>query len=262
MREQILSALKEIEAEYQVSILFACESGSRAWGFASQDSDYDVRFVYAHPADWYLSIDQERDVNERQLPGDLDVSGWELRKALRLFRKSNPPMLEWLRSPIIYSHNEHFLEELRKIDWHPAAAKGDWGFSPHRCHRHYYSMARGNVRNYFESDEVPLKKYLYVLRPILACLWIEREMSAPPVAFQELIDAVVAEPALRSAIVELVERKKAGVELGKGQKIKVIDGFAWSEMERLAEKSDLPDSQASTDGLNKLFVETIGLKRD
>jgi predicted nucleotidyltransferase len=260
MREQILTALKEIEADQMVSILFACESGSRAWGFASQDSDYDVRFIYAHKPEWYLSIDQARDVIERQLPGDLDVSGWELRKALRLYRKSNPPLLEWLQSPIIYSYDADFVDRLKAVDWSPEVTAGrEWKFSPHRCLKHYYSMARGNVRNYFDADEVPLKKYLYILRPILACLWIEQRMSLPPVLFEELVHSMVPNVGLRNAIEILVAKKRAGRELGIGRKIEVIDAFTAAQMTRLAEVVGLPDSQASTDGLNKLFVETIGL---
>jgi len=260
MREQILAALKEIEAELSVSILFACESGSRAWGFASQDSDYDVRFVYAHGRDWYLTIDEKRDVIERQLPGDLDVSGWELRKALRLFRKSNPPMLEWLRSPIVYRQDPEFLAKMKGVPWEPAiATANEWGFSPHRCYRHYISMARGNVRNYFDGDLVPLKKYLYVLRPILACRWIEQRLTPPPVAFSDLVDAVVDDTFLRNAINELVRRKATSGELGTGPKIRVIDDFVEREMARLAEKDSLVDCQPSTDDLNRLFVETVGL---
>ena len=105
MRQIILRELANLEKEHQVKILFACESGSRAWGFPSQDSDYDVRFIYLHPQDWYLSIEVERkrDVIELPISDDLDITGWDLRKALQLFKKTNPPLLEWLGSPIIYA---------------------------------------------------------------------------------------------------------------------------------------------------------------
>ena len=95
--QRVRNALAQVEAEQNVRVLYACESGSRAWGFASRDSDYDVRFLYVHRRDWYLSVEQGRDVIERPIADDLDVSGWELRKALRLLRKSNPPLLEWLK---------------------------------------------------------------------------------------------------------------------------------------------------------------------
>ena len=260
MREQILSALKEIENEHNVSILFACESGSRAWGFASQDSDYDVRFIYKHSRDWYLSIDQGRDVIERQLPGDLDVSGWELRKALRLYRKSNPPLLEWLRSPIIYKSDEQFLDQLRAVQWEPLLQSG-WGFSPHRCLRHYYSMARGNVRNYFDGEEVPLKKYLYVLRPLLACNWIEQRSTLPPVPFRELLDAMIDDAFLRKEIDDLLSKKQAGTELGTAQRIESIHKYVETEMVRLGAGDRLPDAQPLLENLNDLFLRQIGFER-
>lgn len=102
MRERVLEELTRLEQEHDVTVLYACESGSRAWGFASPDSDYDVRFVYVQQPDWYLRVDEPRDVLERPLTDELDLSGWELRKTLRLLRKSNPTLLEWLDSPLVY----------------------------------------------------------------------------------------------------------------------------------------------------------------
>ena len=104
MEKEILKRIAEVEATENVTIFYACESGSRAWGFPSADSDYDVRFIYLRKPDWYLSIDVEdkRDVIERPINDELDISGWDLRKALKLLWKSNPPLLEWLVSPIVY----------------------------------------------------------------------------------------------------------------------------------------------------------------
>ena len=155
VRDTVNRRLDAIEREEGVRVLFACESGSRAWGFASPDSDYDVRFVYAHPRDWYLSIGDQRDVIERPIVDLYDVSGWDLRKALRLFRKSNPPLLEWLGSPIVYRARTAAAASLRRI--------ATRSFSPRACAFHYLHMAKGNYREYLRADEVPLKKYLYVL---------------------------------------------------------------------------------------------------
>src|SRR3954462_8352753 len=112
---RVRDALARLEAEQNVRMLFACESGSRAWGFASRDSDYDVRFLYVHVRDWYLSVEDRRDVLEEPLTDELDVSGWELRKALRLLRKSNPPLLEWLKSPVVYQRNAQFTREFEAL---------------------------------------------------------------------------------------------------------------------------------------------------
>ncbi len=136
MNDEIGSELSRIERETDVRILLAVESGSRAWGFASTDSDWDVRYVYVHRLEWYLRIDQHRDSHEEILPNDIDLSGWELRKALGLYRKSNPPMLEWLRSPIVYREQFSTAQTLRELSKEY--------FNPRSCMYHYLSMAKGN----------------------------------------------------------------------------------------------------------------------
>ena len=180
MKSQILSRLHEIEAGENVRIVYACESGSRAWGFPSADSDYDIRFLYVRPMEWYLSIDVKRDVIERPVQDGLDISGWDLKKALRLFCKSNPPLLEWLGSPIVYLEQYSAAESMRGL-------LPDY-YSPTTCLHHYLRMARGNYREYLKGDVVWIKKYFYVLRPILAMNWIERVWGVVPTDFNILVD--------------------------------------------------------------------------
>ncbi|BBH22271.1 hypothetical protein Back11_36160 [Paenibacillus baekrokdamisoli] len=217
-REQICEQLRIIEQEEQVRILYACESGSRAWGFPSRDSDYDVRFLYIRPTDWYLSIFDKRDVIERPISDLLDINGWDIRKALNLFRKSNPPLLEWLQSPMIYSEPYTIAEQIRALS--PLA------FSPKSCMYHYLHMARGNYRMYLQGDQVKIKKYFYVLRPLLACQWIERSSTMPPIEFDILVDALVPEGSeLKAAIQELLIRKKSGEELDNEPRILPINAY-------------------------------------
>src|SRR5688500_17692067 len=160
MKEIIFEKLKSIEHQFDVKILYACESGSRAWGFASPDSDYDVRFIYVHRMDYYLSIDEQRDVIELPINDVLDINGWELRKALRLFRKSNAPLFEWLQSPIVYETNPAFVEDMTRLM--------SGSFSARAAMHHYLSMAKGVFESDLSAEEVKLKKYFYALRPILA----------------------------------------------------------------------------------------------
>lgn len=217
-REEILAELARIEKQEGVQILYACESGSRAWGFPSKDSDYDVRFLYIRPQDWYLSIFEKRDVIERPISSMLDINGWDLKKALKLFRKSNPPLLEWLQSPIVYRENEAVTEQVRSIS--------TYTFSPRACMYHYLHMAKGNYRDYLQGELVKIKKYFYVLRPILACEWIERYSSMPPIAFEQLVDELVPQGSeLKVAIDELLVRKRAGDELDLQPRIDVINDF-------------------------------------
>lgn len=216
--QQILASLERIEHEENVRILYACESGSRAWGFPSKDSDYDVRFIYVRPLDWYLSIFEKRDVIERPISDMLDINGWDLRKALNLFRKSNPPLLEWLQSPIVYKENHVIADQIRRIV--PLT------FSPKSCIYHYLHMAKGNYREYLQGERVKIKKYFYVLRPLLACEWIERHDTMPPVEFDRLVDDLVPKDSqLKTMIDGLLVRKKAGDEMDYEPRIEPINVF-------------------------------------
>ncbi|MCP1311419.1 nucleotidyltransferase domain-containing protein [Paenibacillus tyrfis] len=222
-RQPILEELCHIERQEQVRILYACESGSRAWGFPSKDSDYDVRFLYVRPVEWYLSIFDQRDVIERPISDKLDINGWDLKKALNLFRKSNPPLLEWLQSPIPYYENYSAAERIRSIS--PLT------FSPKSCMYHYLNMAKGNYREYLQGEQVKIKKYFYVLRPVLACEWIERFNAMPPMEFDVLVDRLVPEGSeLKKVILELVDRKMAGDEMDYEPRINPINEFLEQKM--------------------------------
>lgn len=204
MEAAIQSAIDDIEREYGVRVLYAAESGSRAWGFASPDSDYDVRFVYAHAPEWYLKVFEQRDVIERMLPGDLDVSGWELRKALRLMAKCNLAFNEWFDSPIVYRADEAFADHACQLIAHH--------FQPARALFHYLSMATTTHDEHLVDDTVRLKKLFYFLRPILACRWIEHARTQPPTRFAQLLAAPWVSAEERGWIAELEARKALASE--------------------------------------------------
>jgi predicted nucleotidyltransferase len=230
MREKIHAYLQDIETREEIRILYACESGSRAWGFPSIDSDYDVRFIYLHPRDWYLSIDlqQKRDVIECSVDHHLDINGWDLRKALQLLQKGNPPLMEWLGSPIVYLERFTTVAQMRGLI--------SRYYSPVACLYHYLHMAQGNYRDYLKGPVVWIKKYFYVLRPILAINWIERDLGVVPTEFQVLVERVVDSPELKEEINELIEAKRRGEELDRGPRIVPISEFIESELARLESK--------------------------
>jgi len=244
---QIQTELARIERQYRVRVFYAVESGSRAWGFASRDSDFDVRFVYAHDCDWYLAVDERRDVIEEPISEGLDISGWDLRKALRLLRKSNPSLLEWIKSPIVYQADSTFalLFGLLASEF----------YSPERCFRHYLHTAQGNYRGMAESDTMRLKKYFYVLRPLLACRWIERGLGAVPMKFETLVDSMVDDANLRFHIAVLVARKRAGEELDVSQKNPPISAFIERELERFDKIVPVPTAEPGSEMLNQFFRE-------
>lgn len=256
MKDKILEKLKSIEAAEGIRILYACESGSRAWGFDSKDSDYDVRFIYAKPMDWYLSIypDSKRDVVEYPLDADnLDASGWDIRKALQLFQKTNPPLLEWLHSPMVYLERGPFASGLRELI--PSF------YSPVAAAYHYLHMASGNRRDYLKGNNVWLKKYLYVLRPLLAIRWIKQDNGIVPVEFQTLVDTVVPEVHVRKAINYLLDAKRIGTELGRAPAIPALNEFIDKELQTY-EEIDLAlwvpkAGKYDTEALNTLFRKVI-----
>ena len=222
VRATVLSSLRELERRHDVTVLFACESGSRGWGFASPDSDYDVRFVYVNRLPWYLTVEPGRDVVEQPISGDLDINGWDLRKALALLRDSNPTLLEWLRSPIVYCQHDTFAARLRGL--------AETGFSPVRGYHHYVSMAKKNLREHLLGEVVRYKKYLYVLRPLLAARWIRDGRGVPPMRFAESAQATLDDAALTAEINALLEVKMRAGETATSPRWNGIHAFIESEL--------------------------------
>jgi len=246
----IQKELDRIESEEEVKILYACESGSRAWGFESQDSDYDVRFFYIRPPAWYLSIQKRRDVIERMLDdGLLDLVGWDLPKTLELFRKSNPPLYEKLRSPIVYRESGSFLSRIR--DLIPEY------FSPKACLHHYHHMAQGNFQKYIQGRDIIGKRYFYILRPVLACLWIEQDIGPVPMEFEILVRNLITDHSFLEAIDELLNMKRAGMEMDNVPQIPVITEFLKSHLERLGEVYAPLTGTSDPERLDMFFHELL-----
>lgn len=248
IRAEIMMRLARTEREEGVRILLAIESGSRAWGFASPNSDYDVRFIYARPADWYLAVDLEerRDVIEYPIVDDIDLNGWDLRKALRLLWKTNPAMVEWIQSPITYIESGGFGFGARALL--PAL------YSPERGMYHYRSMAKTNYGDHLRAAQVPLKKYFYVLRALLSVHWIERYGTAAPIEFHKLLHLLDKRPDLLARIDALLVQKRATPELGLSEPITLLNDFIEQELARLESVQALPAPRAQPlPALNALF---------
>ena len=254
MTDKIQRVLETLEISQDIKILYAVESGSRAWGFASQDSDWDVRYIYIHKLDWYLQIEDKKDSFEKILPNNIDLAGWELKKTLKLFRKSNPPLLEWLRSPIVYLQKSSLVDKLHELSKEY--------FNPNSCVHHYLHMAEGNFREYLQSDIVRAKKYFYVLRPILACDWIRNTNTMAPMEFQKLMDSQVTDTKVKSEIEKLLERKMIGQELDGEYKIQVLNDFLqekinfYNDYAKSQGKKNQPDYKL-LDELFKNIIEEV-----
>jgi len=224
---EICRRLAKIQRDEGVRILMAVESGSRAWGFPSPDSDFDVRFVYCRPEPWYYSVDVEekRDVLEYGITDDIDLNGWDLRKALRLLVRSNPTIVEWLQSPIEYLAQGRFR--------HAALELLGKAYIPASGIHHYRSMAKSNYRGYLKAELVPLKKYFYAIRPLLAIHWIEQHNAAPPIEFQELLIGLQERPDVLGDVLTLLEKKKVSAEMNMAAPMPRLNRYIESELDRL-----------------------------
>ncbi|MCR5356215.1 MAG: nucleotidyltransferase domain-containing protein [Lachnospiraceae bacterium] len=248
---EINEKLNEIEQKEGVRILHAVESGSRAWGFASPDSDYDVRFVYVRPAEDYLRLDEPRDVIEWQLDDVLDINGWDLKKALRQFARGNATLFEWSGSPIAYRTTD---------DWKKIRETSKQYFSEKSAVYHYYGTANNTFMEFLQGERVRYKKYFYALRPLLAAKYIEEYHEAPPVLFDDLLKMDI-ESDLRKGIEELLEIKKKTTEKEENPQIPVIRSFIETEIGKQKEIANnlADDHNKDWTPLNSVFAEVIGI---
>jgi predicted nucleotidyltransferase len=261
IKREVLTRIEHLESTNEITVLLAIESGSRSWGFASADSDFDVRMIYMHKPSWYWHLDdaQEHFENENRgainipISDDLDIAGWDLRKTLGLLYKSNPPLYEWLRSPIVYRKDEETANELLELS--------ERFYSPKSSVYHYLHMAEGNLRQYLiNRTEVKRKKYLYVIRPVLACRWIEKFGTFPPMAIDRTL-VTVAGHAIEPSILRLLDDKKAGTELGLGPADPVLEAFLVAEIDRLKSAvSSMAENSLKVGVLNDYFRSKLAAK--
>ncbi len=249
MQQLIVKKLDEIERQENVRILLAVESGSRAWGFASEDSDYDVRFIYVRPRNDYLRLEKFRDVIELPLEGELDINGWDLDKTLRLLRSSNPTLFEWFSSPIVYRETP-FADDFRSVMFKY--------FSTRRGLYHYLSMANGNYREYLKGEMVKAKKYFYVLRPILACRWIIDHGTPPPMLFSELVKSEL-DSAVSKDVVRLLDLKMNSPETKIIPRVESLNKYLENSMEEVQTRiRQMPeDTHHDWEELNQIFLSQL-----
>lgn len=256
VQAELMRRLAETEREQNVRIVLAIESGSRAWGFASPDSDFDVRFIYARPMDWYIAVDLEerRDVIEYGITDDIDLNGWDVRKALRLFWKSNPTFVEWIQSPIKYIESGGFASAARHLL--PNV------YSRERGIYHYRSMAKTTYRGHLCADKVPLKKHFYVLRPLLSVRWIERYGSAAPIEFGKLLHLLEGHGELLHDVLALLDQKRGSPEMGVFEPVPSLNAFIEEELNRLESMSpERSTKYEAISKLNELFHATLREQR-
>lgn len=248
--QQIQQKLDALTQRLDCRLLLAVESGSRAWGYASQDSDYDVRCVYWYPQERYLALQQPRDTVEWELNEVFDINGWELRKALNMAARSHLTIFEWCDSPIRY----------RSSPWHEefrAVIRGM--MQPERLAGRYVGMAEGTFRRYLMLERPPYKEYFYAIRPLLAARWVMQERTPAPVPFATLRQALLPD-AMQDTVEELLHLRNANTEKAVGPPHP--QALRWIEQEIAELHRILPDHRtlppadtASADDLFRRMVQ-------
>ncbi len=246
MKEVIKNILKELEKEEQIEILFASEAGSRAWDLHEATSDYDVRFIYKHKKEWYLQLYEGQDVLEKKSFDTIEYVGWDLKKALRLVNKSNPTLLEWIHSPLIYFSNPMFKEDIRTL--------ANKAFSPYSVLHHYFNMAKKNYAQLLQSDEPTAKMYLNVLKPLFSSYWIKEHNEFPTISLNILINSS-SSALINKEVKKLILHKRNGLCYTS----QVLNHFIESSLETLEVqlKSSRKNKSNCTNQLTEFFIKTI-----
>lgn len=245
--ETIKKYLKEIEQQHGVKVLFACETGSRAWGFPSPDSDYDVRFIYMHERDWYLSLGKQKDTIEF-IDGDWDISGWDLRKALLMLVKSNPPLIERFQSPVNYYDQPVFSKEFRIMI--------EQFYSPTAVFFHHYSLATNFWEELKSGSDHRLKDFFYLVRSLLSCYWIINDKKIVPMHIEPLLKNIGSD--IDKQLRQLIRLKATKDESYRHPN----DAGMWKWITAMFEmleskKQNLGVAKGDTKLLNSFFIKTI-----
>jgi predicted nucleotidyltransferase len=244
--------LKEIAGKKNIKILYACETGSRAWGFPSPDSDYDVRFIYMHERDWYLSLGQRKDTIEF-MEGDLDITGWDLKKCLILLKKSNAPLIERFQSPVEYLAREGFKTEFKELI--------ENYYSPTVVFFHHYSLAKKFWEEIKDAEEFKLKNWFYLVRSLLSCNWIINDKSVLPMHIEGLMHYVSDD--IKNKLRALIELKKGVGEKYLHQKDETLNEWILG-LFQLIESSgnNLGVNKTDMSGLNNFFLKMLYAETD
>ncbi len=255
MNQKIKNHLANLETQYNIKILLACETGSRAWGFPSPDSDYDVRIIYAHSPDWYFSLKERKDTINRMFDDSLiDISGWDLHKSLRLLAKSNAPLIERIQSPIVYQQDDDFVAQMPEI----AQANYSRISSVH----HYWGLAKKAYADLLQTQQTgetcKLKRLFYALRAACVCRWILRYEQMPSIEFAPAYQQTDIPPSIIARIDELITFKSTVDESyqhsGDDELIDFIgDTLVEVDNQRLA----LPDVRTDWEQLDAFFRNMV-----
>ncbi|MFK7922844.1 MAG: nucleotidyltransferase domain-containing protein [Bacteroidia bacterium] len=250
IKDKILARLEALKSEHGIHIHMAIESGSRAWGIASPDSDYDVRFIFSHPVERYLSVRDPFDTINLPIDEDLlDLSGWELRKALNLVTKSNASPIEWSQSDIIYLNPDGFYDALAQLSTSY--------FQPRATAHHYLGLTNKTWLGELQKERFSIKKYFYALRPLFAAMWVVAFGEKPALRFADL-RKVVKDTAVQTALDELLLAKEKAIEAEPIAAVPILHDFIErAYQETLTTAAHLEKVSHSLDRADQFFRQWI-----
>ncbi len=250
--ENIKEILREIEKTKHIKVLYACETGSRAWGFPSPDSDFDIRFIYMHDINWYLSLNRQKDTVD-VIDGDLDITGWDLRKSLTLLKKSNAPLIERFNSPIEYAAVPGFRESFKELV--------ENYYSPIAVFFHHYAMANKFWEELKDAGEVKLKSLFYLIRSLLSCNWIINDNTVLPMHMEGLM--LYTDGEMRARLCRLIELKGTVGEKYLHRKDVALNKWIAGMFEIIdASKNNLAFNRTGSEPLNEFFLKMLYAKVD
>lgn len=251
VRQQVDRRLCDLEAREKIHLLLCVESGSRAWGFPSPDSDYDVRFLYVRPRDWYLDLAPGRDVVETPITDLIDLNGWDIRKALLLLLGSNATVSEWLASPVRYRPDDPMVPGISTL--------ADRVFNPRGLAWHYANLGSHSSRKWLSGiDDVPVKQYFYALRPALAVRALRLTPTRrPPMDLSALMEVCDLPQTLVHDIDTLVEAKRCTHERGNARRMSTLDVFIQQELARAGELPERRPTPEDREQATALFRDLV-----
>ena len=251
MQSKIIQSIKILEAEKDIKVLLACETGSRAWGFPSPDSDYDVRLIYMHRKDWYLSLQPKKEhINLMYDDRLIDIAGWDIRKSLNLLYRSNAALLERIQSPHTYVCNDDFRSEINRL--------ADNFYAPIAVMYHYLSLTKNVMEELDGAAKLNLKKLFYALRSSLVCKWVLENSKRPPISIFELIDGLNIPATLKGKIYELIELKSnVNESYQHSQENEILAFIKDVIMESELKANELSGAKNKSLSLNEVFIRWL-----
>lgn len=251
--KNVINIVQQIEKEYKVKVLFACETGSRAWGFPSPDSDYDIRFIYMHKKDWYLSLNEKKDTIEFIVNKELDVTGWDLKKSLLLLKKSNAALIERFQSPVVYYVVNNFKNDFSKLIVEY--------YSPAAVFYHHYSLAKKFWEEIKDQQKFRLKNYFYMIRSMLSCNWIIENEAVLPMHTEGLMELLPIDRT--EALQNLIELKSTVDEKYLYAREESLNTWILELWDKIEEAKDKCGTRSSGYTLmNDFFIKTLNENAD